>query len=318
MSDTDIIKNGLVKCDLVNSPEDSRIRGRSSSLFTLYSVRIKNNETIAAKVVKPSSMAYSESKGLRAIRSTGAPAPEVLGVHAEKNLAVIFMQWIESGAGRNSSSLMKALMQLYSGNVDPDILSDSKISDSSGEKHPYATKQELHWGWPENGFIGSIHQQNGTHENFENFWIEDRLEHHIQMARKNGLLDAGLANQIIRVSKKCISRWDLNSIKPTLIHGDLWSGNVMWDKNGDAVLIDPCIAIGNPEQDLAMLELFSNPLTRDQTENLLRTINMPEGFHERIPFWQIYPLLVHVNIFGNSYVSSLQNAVESCAFMVER
>ena len=100
----------------------------------------------------------------------------------------------------------------------------------------------------------------------------------------------------------------MNSISPTLIHGDLWSGNVLFaDK---AYFVDPSISYAHPEQDLAMLELFGSQLSRMEVEDFLIELGCSNNFSERIPFWQIYPLLVHVNLFGGSYVNQFYQSVE--------
>ena len=95
----------------------------------------------------------------------------------------------------------------------------------------------------------------------------------------------------------------------TWVDGDLWHGNLVVGPGGRRYLIDPSVAQSNPEQDLAMLDLFGSILSAAQLETIARNAGVGPGFSERIPFWQIYPLLVHVNIIGGSYVRQLTDAV---------
>ena len=114
------------------------------------------------------------------------------------------------------------------------------------------------------------------------------------------------------IVSQCSTTWQLDSLSPRLIHGDLWSGNLVVGSKGRCYLIDPSLAYGNPEQDLAMLALFGSCLSLQQKEDIAENFGVGVNFYERIAFWQIYPLLVHVNIFGSSYLGQLRTAMNSC------
>jgi fructosamine-3-kinase len=97
---------------------------------------------------------------------------------------------------------------------------------------------------------------------------------------------------------------------PARLHGDLWGGNVMAGVDGRAVLIDPAAHGGHREVDLAMLRLFGSPGSRvfDAYEE---AAPLADGHAERVPLWQLFPLLVHAVLFGGSYGASAERAARS-------
>ena len=108
-----------------------------------------------------------------------------------------------------------------------------------------------------------------------------------------------------------VERWarDVPVDRPARIHGDLWSGNVVWTAHG-AVLIDAGAAHGgHPETDLAMLALFGLPHLERVVRAYDAEVPLAPGWPERVPLMQLHPLLVHVVLFGGGYVSSVRAAI---------
>lgn len=97
---------------------------------------------------------------------------------------------------------------------------------------------------------------------------------------------------------------------PARIHGDLWSGNVMWTKDG-AVLIDPAAHGGHRETDLAMLALFGCPYLADVLSAYQSVRPLREGWRDRVGLHQLYPLLAHVVLFGGGYGHQAETAAAS-------
>lgn len=95
---------------------------------------------------------------------------------------------------------------------------------------------------------------------------------------------------------------------PALIHGDLWSGNYMVSKTGRPVLIDPAVYYGHREMDLGMMKLFGG-FDHRIFEVYHQAFPLEKGWEKRVPYNQLYPLLVHLCLFGRGYWSSIQNIV---------
>ena len=97
-------------------------------------------------------------------------------------------------------------------------------------------------------------------------------------------------------------------LEPARLHGDLWSGNLIADEFGQPCLVDPAVYGGHPEVDLAMMKLFGGFGDR-VFDAYLEVHPLPKGHELRTRLWQLYPLLVHVNLFGGSYVESVAAVV---------
>ncbi len=288
MSDEALIRDSLR--ELLPEAEPVSIQFHSRSLFPLYRVELADGRLLAAKTVKSPRMARTESDALQALTRAGAPAPHCYGYHtaASSRAALILMDFLEPehGSGMDPArNLVEDLVRLYTGEAN-------------------------HYGWHEDNFIGTLPQPNRQHDSFAEFWWEDRIEAQIRRAREaSRRLDRAFAGRIEAVVRSRIEDWSLNRVRPRLIHGDLWSGNLLRGPGGRFYLIDPSIAYGNPEQDLGMLELFGCPLSADSLQEIVSRSGLADGYAERTAFWQIYPLLVHVNIFGDSYVGQLEQCV---------
>jgi fructosamine-3-kinase len=97
---------------------------------------------------------------------------------------------------------------------------------------------------------------------------------------------------------------------PARLHGDLWGGNLMCDAEGAPCLIDPAVYGGHREIDLAMMRLFGGfgPSVFDAYDD---AFPLAAGHEERVPLYQLYPLMVHVNLFGGSYGASVEEALDT-------
>ena len=136
------------------------------------------------------------------------------------------------------------------------------------------------------------------------FFIEGRLEKQIALAKNSGAIDSATVQQFNRLYNKLPEI--IPEEKPSLIHGDLWNGNFMTGADGKAWLIDPAVYYGHREMDLAMTKLFGG-FSTDFYESYNETFPLQKGFNNRVDIHNLYPLLVHVNLFGGGYLHEVKN-----------
>ena len=164
-----------------------------------------------------------------------------------------------------------------------------------------------HFGLDHDNYIGSLMQVNEQCNDWIEFYTNHRLLALTAKARDQGLFEK---NHCIWVEKLCQK---LNEVIPTynpsLIHGDLWSGNLLTDRSGQPVLIDPAVYYGHPEMDWAMLSLFGN-YPEEAMRSYLNISNLEVGFEHRKEIHQLYPLLVHLLIFGIGYRQSILSVLK--------
>ena len=162
-------------------------------------------------------------------------------------------------------------------------------------------QHQPHFGWHRNNFIGRLPQSNQPCETFPDFFIRQRIEPQLRLAIDTGRLPATLQPHWSRLQRELPSIFP--DTHPALTHGDLWSGNVMIDSVGEPVLIDPAVAASHPETDLAMTRMFGG-FPPEFTRAYEEIRPLPPGFPRRAELYNLYPLLVHVNLFGGSYAHS--------------
>ncbi|HEY0281221.1 MAG TPA: fructosamine kinase family protein [Rhizomicrobium sp.] len=214
-------------------------------------------------IVKNGPAPRIEAAMLQAIAASAAPAPAVLGVSDE----VLVLERLPAGGALHHAwpSLGTALATLHQ---------------AKGERY----------GWPENYAFASVEIENGWADDWPRFWAERRLLVHVahlppSLARRLEALAADLPNRLPARPK------------PSLLHGDMWGGNVLVAENRVSGLIDPACIYGHGEVDLAMLTLFDGPSAAfyDAYGPL------QPGHEERLAIYQLWPALVHLRLFGSGY-----------------
>lgn len=163
------------------------------------------------------------------------------------------------------------------------------------------------FGLDRDNFIGRLPQSNTQSGDWASFYWRERLEAQLRLATDRGLIDSGAQRQFDALQRVLPDRVG-PAEPPSRLHGDLWGGNLHVDDGGRPCLIDPAVYGGHREVDLAMMRLFGGFSSRvfSAYEEAWPLAPVAE---ERIPLYQLYPLLVHVNLFGAGYVGSVKRAL---------
>ena len=229
-------------------------------------------------------MFAAEADGLCALRRAGTarvPEPLAWKVGGPDGSSWLLMEYVEPGpvgaGGRRA--LGESVARLH-GAVDP--------------------AREVRFGWHRDNWIGSLPQANPPAADWGAFWRDHRLEPQLERARAAGRLGDAVLDRAAELAGRSLG----HVRSPELIHGDLWSGNTFHDAEGAPVLIDPAVCRGDGEVDLAMSELFGG-FGADfyAAYDAVRPISSEYHAFAR-DLYQLYYLLVHVNLFGASYEAS--------------
>ena len=164
------------------------------------------------------------------------------------------------------------------------------------------------FGLDQDNFIGTLPQDNTPCDSWHEFYCLRRLEPQVRRAIDNGLAPRTWIQRFSRLFARMEERVGPPE-PPARLHGDLWSGNILTGPQGEPCLIDPAVYGGHREMDLAMLVLFGGVSDRTLAAYDDRFRRQPEHT-ERVALFQLYPLLVHVNLFGGSYISSVEQALQ--------
>lgn len=221
----------------------------------------------------------AEHDGLDAIRATQTlRVPKVIGTgRTQCDNSFLVLEAIEAGVST--------------------AISDAEFGRSLARMH--RRTQTTRFGYPQSNFIGSTPQINTWANNWQTFFVENRLLPQIRMA-KNQVLTTPLFD---RHADRLLSRMgDLlhDSASPVLTHGDLWAGNVIVSKDGLPVLIDPAVSYSERESEFGMMTLFGE-FRPEFYEAYDECWPLMDGWQERVKIYQLYHLLIHLNLFGHSY-----------------
>jgi fructosamine-3-kinase len=165
------------------------------------------------------------------------------------------------------------------------------------------------FGLDHDNFIGRLPQSNRPAATWSELYRRERLEPQLRRATAAGLVAPSLARAFERLHAR-LPELVGPAEPPARLHGDLWGGNLMADEHGAPCLIDPAVYGGHREIDLAMMRLFGGFGPRVFAA-YAEAHPLASGHEERVPLYQLYPLLVHVNLFGGSYVSAVESALSA-------
>jgi fructosamine-3-kinase len=214
-------------------------------------------------IVKGGPSPVAEAEMLSAMRAAGAPAPAVLA-HDE---SVLVIEVLARG-----------------GYID-DAWQD--LGDVLARLHAAPGPR---YGWHRDYAFGRVVIENGWSDDWSRFWAERRL------ANQTRHLPPELARRVMKLADELPERLPVDP-GPSLLHGDLWGGNVLTAQGRISGLIDPACYFGHREVDFAMLGLFNRP--GEQLFDAYRELE--PGHSERLPIYQLWPAIVHLRLFGAAY-----------------
>jgi protein-ribulosamine 3-kinase len=174
-----------------------------------------------------------------------------------------------------------------------------------GLAHLHKNKAD-YFGLDYNNFVGSLPQNNEKTNNWCDFFINKRLEPMLKMAVDSGKADVFLIEKFESLYKKLPDIFPPESA--CLLHGDLWSGNIMSNVDGDPVIFDPAVYYGHREMDIAMSKLFGG-FEVEFYDSYNDVFPLEQHWEQRVQICNLYPLLIHVNLFMGAYIQSIKNIV---------
>jgi fructosamine-3-kinase len=227
-----------------------------------------------------------EAKGLKMLSATETiRTPEVIATHRQPDF--ILLEWIQSQGSKSKwdQAIMGRQLAMLHRFTGPG-----------------------RYGLEFDNYIGSSIQINAWHESWLDFYRECRLMPQIKMATRNGLLSEA-SNAKLSWIVDHLDRWiDERHCQPSLLHGDLWGGNVINGPGNQPVLIDPAVYYGDREAELAFTELFGG-FSRLFYESYNEVWPTDPGYQDRRDLYNLYQLLNHLNLFGTSYASQVSMVI---------
>ncbi len=254
----------------------------------VYKITLSNSKTLVAKVGDDGSGLAIEGMMLGYLtQNSEIPVPDVL--YADDNL--LLMTWVPSEGTLDKSAQINAADL---------VASLHQISNS-------------HFGFSCDTVIGGLKQTNTQTKSWLDFFAKQRILNMALQGLEAGHLPKGIMARIEKCSQN-LDKWLKEPDQPSLIHGDMWAGNVLANNGRISGFIDPAIYFADPEIELAFTTLFStfgDPFFSRYREH--RQIQ-PGFFEERKDLYNLYPLLVHVRLFGGSYVGSVDTILKKFGF----
>lgn len=230
----------------------------------------------------------TEAQGLKTLLRTATVAvPTVIGHGAAAGDQFLLLEWIEQGLATAES------WQSFGGQL--------------ANLHKHSAR---YYGLDFDNYIGSLPQSNCQCSHWTEFFVTHRLEPLLKMALNKGLISSSVLSDFTALFKALPELYPIE--KPALLHGDLWSGNVLTSITGQTVLVDPAVYFGHREMDIAMTCLFGG-FSPEFYAAYNEEFPLASGWQERLDIWNLYPLLVHLNLFGGAYLSSIKSTLKRYA-----
>lgn len=228
----------------------------------------------------------TEAAGLRWLAEPGAvEVAQVLAVTQE----CLILEWVEPAKAtpEAAAAFGRSLARLHASGADA-------------------------WGAQDDGFIATLPLPNATAPTWPEFYATRRVLPYLKLAVDRGRISAEDAADVEGVVRRLVDLAGPEE-QPARLHGDLWSGNLVWSADRGVVLVDPAAHGGHRETDLAMLALFGLPHLQRMQSAYQEVHPLADGWQERQPLHQLFPLLVHAALFGGRYGAMAGDAARRLA-----
>ena len=253
-----------------------------------YKLTLSDSRQVFMKANRSAGLSFfqAEADGLEAIRATGAiNVPEVIAVGKDQQYgAFLLLEWVKADPKAHDFW--------------------EKFGKSLARMHQAPASR---FGWEKDNYIGASPQKNTLHYSWISFFRDCRLAPQFKLAQR--YFDPAMHKRITRLLDH-LDDYLVEPPHPSLLHGDLWSGNFITGSDGQAWLIDPAVYVGHAETDLAMTELFGG--FASAFFSAYKEVNqLQPGYEQRRDLYNLYHLLNHLNLFGEGYLSSVLRIFKS-------
>jgi fructosamine-3-kinase len=275
------------KLNLPNSwPEFRSVGG--GSINDTYQLFINNQARFFLKINsadKYPRLLEKEKNGLEFLASQKiAHTPQVIVCDTIDKHQILVLEWIEKGLQ----------IERFWGRFGEQLAALHHVTNS-------------YFGFQEDNYMGALPQRNRHYNSWIEFFVHCRLQPQIELATIKHLLHEKLVTAFEHLYEELENIF--NDEQPSLLHGDLWSGNFMCNQESEPVLIDPAIYFGHRSMDLAMTTLFGG-FERSFYESYNYHFPFPGNYTEQWDICNLYPLLIHLNLFGEGYLPQIERILQ--------
>ena len=276
----------------INSIYFSTVGG--GSISEAYQIILNNEQRFFCKI--NSSAAFpqlfaKEKRGLDLLsRQEQIRTPAVIGCEVFQDKQLLILEWIDQATASDScwKTFGRQLAALH-------------------HCHWAGPGGQFQCGWQEDNYMGALQQTNTVSPTWASFFAEHRLEPQVKLAIDNHSLEPGWLTHFTALYAKL--REIFSEEPPSLLHGDLWSGNFLCNPQQEPVLIDPAVYYGHRSMDLAMTTLFGG-FSRSFYDAYHYHHPLPGNYRQQWEICNLYPLLIHLNLFGKSYLSGILDTIK--------
>lgn len=221
-----------------------------------------------------------EKRGLEMISATNTiDVPQVIDCNEVEGIPMLWLEWVEGEKTKETDVLLG------------ERLAGMHLAEVKG------------YGFEGESYIGRLKQENKFMDDWLEYYRNVRLKGQLERGRTSGTIRLEREKRLVTLIER-LDEWIPRTPKSCLLHGDLWGGNWMCGPGGAPYLIDPAVLYGHHEFELAFTELFGGFSTRFY-ESYNAVFPLSNEYEERKELYQLYYLLVHLNLFGESYGSSV-------------